>query len=123
MWAALRKLFFPLVHQAGYGPVLITCKLNRSIDFSCCDFYEKIKMDYDFLKKDCLQKSMIGRMCKFINASTLFCFLVKRIILVYLGIFTIRIQNSYILQVRYEPYLSDKARCSETSRFLIIKIW
>jgi len=33
------------------------------------------------------------------------------------------IQNSYILQARYESRLSDKARCSEASRFSIIKIW
>jgi len=25
--------------------------------------------------------------------------------------------------VRYEPHLSDKARCSEASRFSITKIW
>jgi len=33
------------------------------------------------------------------------------------------IQNSYILQVRYEPRLSDKGRCFEASRFSITKIW
>ena len=29
----------------------------------------------------------------------------------------------YILQVRYEPHLSDKVCCSEASRFSITKIW
>ena len=36
---------------------------------------------------------------------------------------TIGIQNSYILQEKCEPHLSDKARCSETSRFSITKMW
>ena len=36
---------------------------------------------------------------------------------------TIGIQNSYILQVRYKPHLSDKVHCSEASRFSITKIW
>jgi len=58
---------------------------------------------------------MIGRICKFINASTLFCFLVKCIVLVFLGVFATGIQNSY--QVRYEPRLSDKARCSSVPVF------
>jgi len=49
-------------------------------------------------------------------------FLVKGIISVFLGVYT-GIQNSYILLVRYEPHLSDKARCSEVSRFSNIKIW
>jgi len=48
---------------------------------------------------------------------------VKCIILVFLGVLTIGIQNSFILQVGYEPHLSDKARCSETSQFLITQIW
>jgi len=34
--------------------------------------------------------------------------LVKCIILVFVGALTIGIQNSYTLQVRYEPHLSDK---------------
>jgi len=51
----------------------------------------------------------------------LFCFLVISIILVFIGVLTIGIQNSYILQENYEPYLFDKARCSETSRFSITK--
>jgi len=29
----------------------------------------------------------------------------------------------YILQVRYEPHLSDKVRCSEAARFSISNIW
>ena len=39
--------------------------------------------------------------------------------------YNIGIQKSYkyIHQVRYEPHLSDKARCSEASRFSITKIW
>jgi len=37
---------------------------------------------------------------------------------VFLGVFTIGIQNNYILQVRYESHLSDKGRCS---RFSITK--
>ena len=32
-------------------------------------------------------------------------------------------ENRYMLQVRYEPHLSDKARYSEASRFSITKIW
>jgi len=55
---------------------------------------------------------MSGRMRKFIIASTLFYSLIKCIILVCLSVFTIGIQNSYVLQVRYEPHLSDKACCS-----------
>jgi len=51
-----------------------------------------------------------------------FCFLTKCIIVVFLGVLTIEIQNSYILQQRYEPHLSDKARCSEASRFSITKM-
>jgi len=50
-------------------------------------------------------------------------FLVKCIILLFLDIFTVGIQDSYIRQVRYDPHLSDKARCSEASRFSITKIW
>jgi len=34
--------------------------------------------------------------------------LVKGIILVFVGVLTTGIQNSYILQVRHEPHLSDK---------------
>jgi len=57
--------------------------------------------------------------------NSLFCFLIKCIILVFLGVLTIgiQIQNSYILQEGYEPHLSDKARCSEASRFSNAKIW
>jgi len=62
-------------------------------------------------------------MCKFTNAYTLFCFLVQCIILVFLGVLTAGIQNSYMLQLRYEQHLSDKALCSEASRFSITKIW
>jgi len=29
----------------------------------------------------------------------------------------------YILQVRYEPHLSDKVCCSEASRFSVTNIW
>jgi len=36
---------------------------------------------------------------------------------------TIGIQNSYTLQVRSEPHLSVKSRCSEASQFLITKMW
>jgi len=36
---------------------------------------------------------------------------------------TIGIENSYILQVRHQPHLSDKPRCSEASRFSATKIW
>jgi len=52
----------------------------------------------------------------------LFCFLVKRIISVFLGVLTIGIQNSNALQITDEPHLSDKVRCSEASRFSIRKI-
>jgi len=62
-------------------------------------------------------------MCKFINASTLLCFLTKCIILEFLSVFTIGIQNSYILQVRYELHLSDKARCPKAPRFSLTKMW
>jgi len=52
------------------------------------------------------------------------CFVsyLKRIILVFVGVLTLGIQNGYIRKVSYEPHLSDKARCSEASRFLITKI-
>jgi len=43
--------------------------------------------------------------------------------LVFIGVLTIGIQNSYILQENYETHLFDKARCSETSWFSITKIW
>jgi len=65
-------------------------------------------------------------MCKFTNAQTLFCFLLKCVILVFLGVLTIEIQNSYIIldvRIRYEPHFFDKARFSEASWFLITKIW
>jgi len=62
-------------------------------------------------------------MCKFTNAWTLFRFLVKCIISVFVSVLTIGIQNSYILHVGYLPNLSDKVRCSEASRFSITKIW
>jgi len=32
-------------------------------------------------------------------------------------------EKKYMLQVRYELHLSDKARCYEASRFSITKIW
>ena len=64
---------------------------------------------------------IIGLMCKFTNAGT-FCFLLKCIILVFVGDLTIRIQNSYIRQVRYETQLFNKARCSEASWFSVTKI-
>jgi len=44
-------------------------------------------------------------------------------ILVLLSVLTIEIQNSYIPQVKYEPHISDKSRCSEASQFSITKIW
>jgi len=50
------------------------------------------------------------------------CFLAKCIILVFVGVFTIGIQNSCILQVRYVPHISDKIR-SEASQFSITKTW
>jgi len=50
-------------------------------------------------------------------------FLRKKHYFSFLGALTIGIQNSYILQEKYEPHLSDKARCSEMSRFSITKIW
>ena len=54
----------------------------------------------------------------------MFCFLAKCIILVFIGVLTIGIQNSFMLQVRYEPHnLSVKALCSEASRFSITEIW
>jgi len=45
--------------------------------------------------------------------------------LVFLGVLTIgnQIQNNYILQVGYEPHLSDKARSSKASRFSNTRIW
>jgi len=46
---------------------------------------------------------MIGRMYKFTNAWTLFCFLVKYIILFSRGVATIGVQNSLTLPVWYEP--------------------
>jgi len=49
-------------------------------------------------------------------------FLAKCLILVVLGVLSIGIQNSYVLQVRYEPHLSDNARCPEASLFSIRKI-
>jgi len=49
--------------------------------------------------------------------------LVKCIILVFLGVLTIGIEYRCILQVGYQPHLSDKSRCSEASRFSITKIW
>jgi len=51
------------------------------------------------------------------------CFLAKGLILVFVGVLTIGIQNSCILQVRYVPHISDKVRCSEASRFSITKTW
>jgi len=62
-------------------------------------------------------------MCKFTNPLTLFCFLVKFIILFFLGVLTIGILNRHILQVRYKQHLSDNARCFEASRFSIAKVW
>jgi len=53
----------------------------------------------------------------------LLCFLVKCIVIVFLGASITGIQNDYTCSVRYEPRLSDKARSSEASRFSITKIW
>jgi len=63
-------------------------------------------------------------MRKFTSDSNIF-FLVKCIIFVFLGVLTIgiQIQNNYILQIGYEPHLSDKARSSKASRFSKTKIW
>jgi len=60
--------------------------------------------------------------------------MVKCIMLVFLGVLNIGIENSYIPQVRYKPHLiylinhiwfrlSDEARCSEASWFSVTKIW
>ena len=55
--------------------------LPHNTDFSCCDLYEKIKSNKDFVKKVySLQKNMIGKMCKFTNVWTLSGFLVNYII-------------------------------------------
>jgi len=54
---------------------------------------------------------------------SIFCSLVKCIILVFLGVLTIGIQNGCMLQISYESHLCDKVRGSEASRFSIIKIW
>jgi len=71
--------------------VLITCKINTA--FSCCDFYES-KIEQRILETIVAQKSIIGRKCKTTNAWALFCFLENRIILLFLGLSTIGIQNS-----------------------------
>jgi len=53
----------------------------HNTDFSCCDLYEKIKSNQDFVKKVySLQKNMIGQMCKSAIVWTLSGFLVKYII-------------------------------------------
>jgi len=42
--------------------------LPRNTDFSCCDLYERIKANKDFVKKvHSAQTNMIGQMCKFTN--------------------------------------------------------
>jgi len=66
----------------------ITCKINT--DFSCCDIYEKIKSNRDFLKKvlSTEKNDWIGRMCQLKMAWISFCLLTKCIILVFLGVLT-----------------------------------
>ena len=51
--------------------------LQINTDFFCYDIHGKIKSSKVLLKKALSTESMIGRMCKFTNARTLFCFLVK----------------------------------------------
>jgi len=93
------------------------------LTFPTVIFARNRKSNKGLLKKVLSTKNMNGKMCKFTNVWTLLCFEVKCIILVLLGVLTIGIQNSYILQIRYEPHLSDMARCSEASRFSNTKIW
>ena len=60
-----------------------------------------------------LQKSVIGWMCKITNAYRLSCFLAQCIILVFRGVLAVGMQNSYMLQLRYEQHLVDEARSSD----------
>jgi len=64
-------------------------------------------------------------MRKFTNDLNIVLFLSKMHYFSFLGVLTIgiQIQNNYILQVGYEPHLSDKARSSKASRFSNTKIW
>jgi len=97
---------------------LITCNLINT-DFCRGNFYDKIKSS-----KDLFKKALSAEKYDWANVFwTLFCYLVKCIILAFVGVLTIGIENSYILRVTYEPHLSDEARCSETPRFSITKIW
>ena len=101
--------------------VLITCKFNTT--FPAVIFTRKCNRTEAFGRKYCHQKSVIG-LDECASAGILICFLAKCIILVFLGVLTTGIQNSFILQVRCEPHtLSVTALCSEASRFSITKIW
>jgi len=51
-------------------------------------------------------------MCKITNAYRLSCFLAQCIILVFRGVLAVGMQNSYMLQLRYEQHLVDEARSS-----------
>jgi len=66
---------------------------------------------------------MIGGCVNLQMLEKLFSFFVLSIIFVFIGVLTIEIKNSYVLQENYEPRSFGKARCSETSRFSITKIW
>ena len=92
--------------------------------FSCCDFYEKIKSNEDFMKKILsTEKHYWANKQIYKCLWTLFCFLVKCIILVFLGVLTIGIENSYSTYFKYDMnhIYVIKAR-SEASRFSVTKI-
>jgi len=72
---------------------LITCRSNSYWLFLLWFLWEN-KIEQRLLGESCLHKIMIGQMCKFTNGWTLFCFLVKCIIVVFRGVLTIGIQNS-----------------------------
>jgi len=99
---------------------LITCRIT---DYFCCDFYEKIKSSEDFLKKVLSTEKYDWANVENYKCLNIACFLAKCINLVFVGVLTIGIQNSCILQAGYVPHLSDKVRCSQESRFSITKIW
>jgi len=98
----------------------ITCRIS---DYFCCDFYEKIKSSKYFLKKVLSTEKYDWANVENYKRLNIACFLVKCIILVFVGVIAIGIQNSCILQVRYVPHIYDKIHCSEVSQFSITKIW
>ena len=48
--------------------VKVLMSFTFNINLCCCEFYEKIKSNKDFLKKVLFTEKYDGRMCKFINA-------------------------------------------------------